>query len=540
MNRRKFLKSGSIVSISVPAMALAASQGKAATTEATVGGEWFMKDVNLEEITIDELQQKMASGEQTSKSITKMYLKRIEDIDKKGPGLNSVIELNPDAVAIAEKMDAERKAGKLRGPMHGIPVLIKDNIDTGDKMMTTAGSLALVGNKAAKDAFIVTQLRNAGAVLLGKTNLSEFANFRSERSTSAWSSRGGQTRCPYMLNRNPSGSSAGSGSATAASLCAVSIGTETNGSIVSPSSINGLVGIKPTVGLLSRSGIIPISATQDTPGPMARNVKDAAIFLGALAGVDPADAVTLQSKGKALTDYTKELSKDGLKGKRIGIEKACLAGGNPDVLMLTKNAVKILQAQGATIVEVDLVKQTRELRNASYSVLQFEFKDGLNKYLSTANAPVKSLAEVIAYNKVNEPTAMPYFKQEILESSEVKDDLKNKEYQEAVAKTISARGMIDSIIKENNLDAICASTNGPAGCIDLVNGDYGGGFSFSSPAAMAGYPHITLPMGQVHNLPVGFSFIAGAYKEEAIINMAYAFEQACQARKAPKYIEGII
>ena len=526
--------------MSVPAMALAASQANAANTNGNYGEGWFMKDLNLEEITIDELQQKMASGEQTSKSITKMYLKRIESIDKSGPGLNSVIEVNPDAIAIAEKMDAERKAGKLRGPMHGIPVLIKDNINTGDKMMTTAGSLALVGNKASKDAFIVGQLRNAGAVLLGKTNLSEFANFRSERPTSAWSSRGGQTRCPYIINRNPSGSSAGSGSATAASLCAVSIGTETNGSIVSPSSINGLVGIKPTVGLLSRSGIIPISATQDTAGPMARNVRDAAIFLAALAGVDAADEVTLQSKGKALADYTTGLSKDALKGKRIGVEKACLTGGNPDVLALTKNAIKILKDQGATIVEVELVKLTRELTNASYDVLQFEFKDGLNKYLSTANAPVKSLAEVIAYNKVNEPTAMPYFKQDILESSQAKDDLKSKEYQEAVAKTISTRGMIDTIIKENNLDAICASTNGPAGCIDLVNGDYGGGFSFSSPAAMAGYPHITVPMGQVHNLPVGFSFIAGAYKEQAIINMAYAFEQACQARKAPKYIEGII
>ena len=540
MNRRNFLKSGSIVSMSIPAMALAASQANAANTNGNYEEAWFMKDLNLEEITIDELQQKMASGEQSSKSITKMYLKRIKDIDKSGPGLNSVIEVNPDALAIAEKMDAERKAGKLRGPMHGIPVLIKDNINTGDKMMTTAGSLALAGNKASKDAFIVGQLRNAGAVLLGKTNLSEFANFRSERSTSAWSSRGGQTRCPYILNRKPSGSSAGSGSATAASLCAVSIGTETNGSIVSPSSINGLVGIKPTVGLLSRSGIIPISATQDTAGPMARNVKDAAIFLAALAGVDSADEVTLQSKGKVLADYTTGLSKDALKGKRIGIEKACLTGGNQDVLALTNNAIKILKDHGATVIEVELTKLTRKLSNASYSVLQFEFKDGLNKYLSNANAPVKTLAEVIAYNKVNEPTAMPYFKQDILINSQAKDNLASKEYQEDLAKTISARSMIDTIIKENNLDAICASTTGPAGCIDLVNGDYGDDFSFSSPAAMAGYPHITVPMGQVHNLPVGFSFIAGAYKEQAIINMAYAFEQACQARKAPKYIAGII
>lgn len=526
--------------MAVPSMIMATGNVKAAATVDT-GNELFMHDLNLEEITIDALQQKMASGEQTAASITKMYLKRIQEIDKSGPSINSVIEVNPDAVAIAAKMDAERKAGKLRGPMHGIPVLIKDNINTGDKMMTTAGSLALVGNKANKDAFIVTQLRNAGAVLLGKTNLSEFANFRSEHSTSAWSSRGGQTRCPYILNRNPSGSSAGSGSATAASLCAVSIGTETNGSIVSPSSINGLVGIKPTVGLLSRSGIIPISATQDTAGPMARTVKDAAIFLATLAGIDNEDEVTLQSKGKALADYTVGLNTSGLKGKRIGIEKACLvAGGNPDVLALTTNAIEVLKAQGATVVEVELVKLTRELRNASYSVLQFEFKDGLNNYLATANAPVKTLQEIIEFNKKNEPKAMPYFKQEILISSQAKGDLTTQEYKEALAKTISARGMIDFLLKENNLDAICAQTTGPAGCIDLVNGDYGSGFSFSSPAAMAGYPHITVPMGAVHNLPVGFSFCGGAYKEGELIKMAYAFEQACKGRKAPGYITGII
>ncbi len=493
----------------------------------------------LEEATIDELQSAMAKGEQTSTSITKMYLKRIQEIDKSGPAINSVIEVNPDAVMIAEQLDAERKAGLVRGPMHGIPVLIKDNINTGDKMMTTAGSLALVGNKAINDAFIVGMLRKAGAVLLGKTNLSEFANFRSERSTSAWSSRGGQTRNPYILNRNPSGSSAGTGSAVAASLCAVGIGTETNGSIVSPSSINGLVGIKPTVGLLSRSGIIPISATQDTAGPMARTVKDAAYFLTALAGVDKADEVTLQSQGKAKISYTANLSTNALTGKRIGFEKSCLRG-NPDVVALIKNALEILKQQGATIVDVELVKLTRELSGFSYSVLQYEFKEGLNKYLATANAPVKNLEEIIAFNLKNEPRAMPYFKQEILESSQAKGDLSTAEYKEAVAKSTSARAMIDTMLAENKLDAICALTTGPGGCIDLINGDYGSGFSFSSPAAMAGYPHITLPMGSVHNMPVGFSFISGAYKEEEIIQLAYAFEQACNGRKKPMYITGII
>jgi amidase len=538
MNRRKFLRRGSVAGFAFPALISAGAQGETGKNYSEGLKNYALKDHDLDEATIDELQLKMKNGDLSSKSITKWYLKRIEEIDKKGPGINSVIEVNPDAVAIAEAMDAERKAGKVRGPMHGIPVLIKDNIDTADKMMTTAGSLALVGNHAAKDAFIVKQLREAGAVILGKTNLSEFANFRSSHSTSAWSSRGRQTRCPYILNRNPSGSSAGSGAAASANLCTVAIGTETNGSIVSPASTNGLVGFKPTVGLWSRSGIIPISATQDTAGPMTRTVKDAAILLSAIAGADPNDEVTKQSVGKAQKDYTTFLDIDGLKGKKIGVETS-LNKGNANVVALFNKAIEILKAKGATIVEVELLKSTRPLGDASYEVLQFEFKDGLNKYLATANAPVKSLKEVIDFNNRNEPTAMPFFKQEILISSEAKAGLDSKEYQEAVAKSTSSRKIIDDLFKQYNLNAVCGITSGPAGCIDIINGDYSTGFSFSSPAAMAGYPHITVPMGFVHELPVGFSIFGTAYTEGEILKIAYAYEQATKVRKAPKFLESI-
>ncbi len=468
MNRRKFIKNGSIVGFGLPVIIATASQLASAKTN-NGDAEIFKQDVDLNEVTIDELQQKMQSGDMTSKSITQWYLKRIEDIDKAGPKINSVIEINPDAVAIASTMDAERKAGKVRGPMHGIPVLIKDNIDTGDKMMTTAGSLALVGNIAGKDAFIIKQLRNAGAVILGKTNLSEFANFRSTHSASAWSSRGGQTRCPYILNRNPSGSSAGSGSAVAANLCAVAIGTETDGSVVSPSSINGLVGIKPTVGLLSRSGIIPISATQDTAGPMARTVKDAAILLSALAGEDSSDPVTKQSRAKVQKDYTRYLKPGGLKGKRLGVEKSFLKG-KQEVAELLNKTISILKEQGATIIEVELMKLINPLSASELSVLEYEFKDGLNKYLAGANASVKSLKEIIAFNNQNEAAAMPYFKQEILVNSEKLKGLDSKEYKTALVKSVSSRKIIDNLVQQHKLDAICSTTNGLACCIDLIKG----------------------------------------------------------------------
>jgi len=529
MNRRNFLKNGSLAGFALPVLVKE-------TESASTQNENLYKDVDLNEVTIEELRQKMQSGELTSKTITRWYLKRIGEIDKNGPKLNAVIEVNPDAEAIAEGLDAERKRGKVRGPMHGIPVLIKDNIDTADKMMTTAGSLALDGNIATKDAFIVKLLRDSGAVLLGKTNLSEFANFRSTHSTSAWSSRGGQTKCPYILNRNPSGSSAGSGSAAAANLCAAAIGTETDGSIVSPSSVNGLVGIKPTVGLWSRSGIIPISATQDTAGPMARTVKDAATLLGAVAGIDTGDSVTKQSRGKAQKDYAKFLDVNGLKGKRLGIEKSFLKG-NPDVVALLNKTIALLKEKGATIVEVDILKPIYAIGEAENIILHYEFKDGLNKYLTGANAKVKSLKEVIEYNKQHEAEAMPFFKQETLISSEEKGGLDSKEYKEALLKSVSSREIIDKLLQQHNLDAMCGTTNGLACCIDLINGDYDTGFSFSSPAAMAGYPHITVPMGFIHELPIGFSFFGTAYSEPELIKLAYAFEQATKIRKSPKFLE---
>ncbi len=536
MDRRKFLKNGSIAGLTLPAIMVSTVSPVKAET---INQNFLFADDESNEATIDGLQQKMHDGSTTSVAITEAYLKRIKEIDQNGPKLKAVIEINPDALTIAAAMDAERKAGKVRGPMHGIPVLIKDNIDSGDKMLTTAGSLALEGNHAKKDAFIVQKLREAGAVLLGKTNLSEFANFRSSHSTSGWSSRGGQTKCPYVLDRNPSGSSAGSGSAVAANLCTVAIGTETDGSIVSPSSVNGLVGIKPTVGLLSRSGIIPISATQDTAGPMARTVKDAAIFLGVLAGIDPEDAVTKASKGKAQKDYTRFLNADGLKGKRIGIEKTFLKG-SPDVVKLYKDAIEVLKQKGAVVVEIDIMKQMNAIGNAEFTVLLYEFKDGLNKYLTASNSQNKSLKEVIDFNLKSEAKLMPYFKQETLTAAEQKGGLDSKEYKDALAKSTSARSIIDSLMKQNQLHAICGTTNGVACCIDLVNGDYDTGFSFSSPAAMAGYPHITVPMGKVHELPVGISFFGTAYSEGELITIAYAYEQASKKRIAPQFIQNII
>ena len=368
---------------------------------------------NLDELTIFELQEKVKSGVLTYVGLTQIYLKRIQEIDKSGPGLNTVIELNPDALAIAETMDREFKAGKWRGPMHGIPILIKDNIDSGDKMQTTAGSLAMVGNVAKEDAFVLKKLRESGAVLLGKTNLSEWANFRSTRSTSGWSSRGGQTKNPYILDRSPCGSSSGSGAAVSANLCAVAVGTETDGSIACPASMNGVVGIKPTIGLVSRTGIIPISATQDTSGPLARTVTDAAILLNAMTGMDPKDESTVRNKFQPV-DYTKYLDANSLKGKRIGVEKSFLKH-HEGIDKILKEALAQMERAGATIVEVEFMAKAAEFGKAEFERLEFEFKDGLNKYLATANAKVKSLKQVIEFNKQNEPTAMPWFKQEILE-----------------------------------------------------------------------------------------------------------------------------
>ncbi len=537
MDRRIFLRSGSLAGITLTTTGLAAFSKIPGKKE--VFDNQLPNNPDLEEVTIGELQQKMESGQTTAVALTKMYLSRIAAIDKAGPTLNSVIEINKDAVTIAAAMDTERKAGKLRGPLHGIPILIKDNIDTGDGMMTTAGALAMKGNFASADAFIITQLRAAGAVLLGKTNLSEWANFRSSHSTSAWSSRGGQTKCPYILDRNPSGSSAGSGAAAAANLCAIAIGTETDGSIVSPASINGLVGIKPTVGLWSRSGIIPISATQDTAGPMARTVRDAAILLGALTGVDTNDAITAQSQKKAYKDYTLFLDEGSLKGKKIGIEKTHLKG-NEKIVALLQQAMAEMEKQGAEIIEVELAKSIGELGDAEFTVLQYEFKDGVNKYLANAKGNMKTLQDVIDFNLKNESQAMPYFKQETLLSSQAKGNLQTKEYTDALARSLTARTLIASLMEQHNLAAICGITNGLAGCIDLINGDYDTGFAISSPAAMAGFPHITVPMGFVHELPVGISFFSTAYNEPALLGIAYAYEQATKHRAKPFYKQNLL
>ena len=538
MQRRKFIKTSSLAGLTLSAVSLGACKMPASETtrpDSTATGS-KPDDFVLNEATIDLLQQKMQNKEYTSHALTQLYLTRINDIDKNGPKLNAVIELNPNALDMANDLDSERDEGKIRGPLHGIPVLIKDNINTKDHVATTAGSLALADNYAAKDAFIINKLREAGAVILGKANLSEWANFRSTRACSAWSSKGGQTKCPYILDRNPSGSSAGSGSGVAANLCAIAIGTETDGSVVSPSSVNGIVGIKPTVGLLSRSGIVPISKTQDTAGPMARTVKDAAILLGVLAGVDPDDSYTLPSKGNIAPDYTKFLDANGLQGKRLGIEKTALSGNNPDMEILLQDAIAVLKSKGATIVEVELQKELKPIGTSEFTVLLYEFKDGLNKYLSTANSKMKSLADVMAFNKANAAKCMPFFQQEIMDQAQAKGDLNSKEYLDAVAKTTGiTRKAIDTILKDNKLDAIIAPTNGFACTIDLVNGDYDNGFGFSTPAAMAGYPHITVPMGASHLLPMGLSFVSSAYKEADIITLAYAYEQASKKRAAPVF-----
>ena len=539
MKRRNFITNSTLAAAGLTTLLAAScttssSDKKEDTSSADSKDDPIAIGFELNEITISELQDKMAKGEYSSEKITQLYLERIAAIDKKGPELNAVIELNPDALAIAKSMDEERKAGKIRGPLHGIPILIKDNIDTADKMMTTAGSLALAGHIATTDAFIVKKLRKAGAVLLGKTNLSEWANFRSNKSCSGWSSRGGQTKNPYIIDHNPCGSSSGSGVAVAANLCTVAIGTETDGSITCPASVNGTVGIKPTVGLLSRAGIIPISHTQDTPGPLARTVKDAAILLGILTSIDTDDEKTKESEGKAFADYTKFLDVNGLKGKRIGIEKKKY--DNQFLNKLQQKAVDLMKQQGAEIIELDYLDKFNPLGNAEFDVMKYEFKYGLNKYLSTAGASVKTLKDIIAFNKTNEDKAMPTFKQETLEASDKMEGIESKEYLQALEKSHGgAKKIIDMVMKENKLDALCGLTMGPACSIDTIYGDRWGDVFLTSPAAMSGYPHISVPGGMVYDLPVGLSFFSGAYKEAELISMAYAYEQASKNRTLPGF-----
>jgi amidase len=490
----------------------------------------------IEEMTISQLQEGYSEGRFTIAEVVRLYLDRIGAIDKNGPTLNSVLVINPDAMAIAEELDMELAAGKKRGPMHGVPVILKDNIDTNDGMPTTAGSLALKSSFPSKDSFVAKKLREAGAVIIGKSNLSEWANFRADISSSGWSGVGGQTKNPYVLDRNPCGSSSGSGVAVSANLCMIAIGTETNGSIVCPSTSNGIVGIKPTVGLISRTGIIPISWTQDTPGPMARTVADAATALGVLTGIDTRDAKTFGSEGKSLTDYTVFLREDGLKGKRIGLLKKTMGfSDRVDTLML--EAVSFLRSNGAEVIDIEMPR-TENYNSASMEVMLYEFKDGLNSYLAGLNdmVPVKSLADLIVFNK-NDSIELKYFDQKLLEMAEKKGSLEDKEYKEALAKMLKAtrEDGIDKVMDSNSLDAIMAPTGSAAWKTDLILGDHFTGGS-SSLAAISGYPAITVPMGFVNDLPVGVTFFGRAWSEGTLLTIAYGYEQGTKHRKSPGYI----
>jgi amidase len=492
----------------------------------------------LEEASISDLQHRMTAGEMTAHAIAQLYLDRIAAVDTAGPSLHAIIELNPDALKIADQLDAERKNGKVRGPLHGIPVLIKDNIDTADAMHTSAGSLALAGSIAAQDSTVAANLRAAGAVILGKTNLSEWANFRSSHSSSGWSGRGGQTRNPYVLNRNPCGSSSGTGAAVSANLAAAGIGSETDGSVVCPAATNGLVGIKPTLGLVSRAGIIPIAHSQDTAGPMARSVADAAALLSAITGADARDA--LSASGEAHRgDYTRHLDANALRGARIGVVRK-LAGFSPAVDALLARNIETLKAAGAIVIDPVELPNLGKYDDAELIVLEYEFKHDLDAYLAAlpagSDAP-RSLADLIKFNERERAREMPWFDQDLLEKSQARGPLTDKVYRDALAreKLLAGRMGIDAALKTNRLDALIAPTGGPAWTTDWVNGDHSSGGS-SSPSAVAGYPDITVPAGFVHDLPIGLSFFAGAWSEPKLIGLAYAFEQSARARQPPKFL----
>jgi amidase len=524
MNRRDFVR----WSAAAAAGALSAKTGF---------GDGLIGDApaTFEEATITELQAAMSSGKTSSRGLTQWYLSRIAAVDKK---VNSIIEVNPDALSIAAEMDRERRAGKVRGPLHGVPILIKDNIETADKMKTTAGSLALVDAPTPKkDAFIVGRLREAGAVLLGKTNLSEWANFRDAASISGWSGRGRQTHNPYVLDRNACGSSSGTGAAIAANLAAIGIGTETDGSIVCPSSICGIVGIKPTVGLVSRSGIIPISANQDTAGPMCRSVSDAAALLTVLDGADPSDEVTTRGGKRARIDYTTMLRSDGLRGMRIGVARDYY-GKSADVDAIIDASLAKIKQLGATVIDVKIPNLSK-YDDAENTVLQYDFKNQINDYLRERGGRMQSLEDLIKFNNENTAKEMPYFKQSIFEASQKRGDLKSKDYRDALemCRKLSRDEGIDAIMKKEKLDAIVAHSNAPTWLIDNVNGDcFSSYIGSSTPAAVAGYPAITLPAGFLKELPIGITFMGGAWQESALIRMAFAYEQATRARRAPKYL----
>ena len=537
-SRRKFLQSAvnaSAAAIVYPALGAAHEITPAKPASPDV------KPFELDEITIPELQDGMKSGKFTARTLVEKYSARIDEIDKRGPAANAVIELNPEAAAIAEALDQERKGKGPRGPLHGIPVLIKDNIDTADRMMTTAGSLALIGSKPPKDSFVAQRLRAAGAVILGKTNLSEWANIRSSHSTSGWSARGGLTKNPYALDRNACGSSSGTGAGISANLAAVGIGTETDGSIVCPSSSNGLAGIKPTVGLVSRTGIIPISHSQDGAGPMCRTVRDAAILLGALTGVDAEDSATAASAGKSQTDYAQYCDPNGLKGARIGVARKYF-GFNDAVDALMDEALEVMKRQGATLVDPADIETLGKFDDSELLVFLYELKADLNAYLARLgpSAPVRTLKDIIEFNDRNRQKEMPYFGQDLFVKAEGKGPLTEKAYLDALAKNhqLARTEGIDAIMDKHHLDALVAPTGGPAWLTDLVNGDHSAGGS-SNAAAVAGYPNINVAAGSIFGLPVGISFFGRAWSEPTLIKLAYSFEQATKARQAPRFLASV-
>jgi amidase len=545
-NRRSFLQSallGGVAASLTPAYAAGAAARDLTerTPNAATPLPAEVKPFELDEVTIPQLQDGMKSGKYTAQSLVEKYLARIDEIDKRGPAVNAIIELNPDALSIAKALDQERNAKGARGPLHGIPVLIKDNIDTADRMMTTAGSLALVGSKPPKDSFVAQRLRAAGAVILGKTNLSEWANIRSSHSVSGWSGRGGLTKNPYALDRNACGSSSGTGAGISANLAVVGIGTETDGSIVCPSSSNGLAGIKPTVGLVSRAGIIPISHSQDGAGPMCRTVRDAAILLGALTGVDPDDSATAASAGKSQTDYAQYCDPHGLKGARIGVARKYF-GFNDAVDALMEQSLNVMKTQGATLVDPADIATLGKFDDTELLVFMYELKADLNAYLARLGpgAPVRTLQDIIDFNDRNRQKEMPYFGQDLFVKAQSKGPLSEKEYLEAVEKNhqLARTEGIDALMDKYHLDAIVAPTGGPAWLTDLVNGDHSAGGS-SNAAAVAGYPNVNVTAGFLSGLPVGISFFGRAWSEPTLIKMAYSFEQAIKARQAPRFLNSI-
>jgi amidase len=538
--RREFVRAGVAGAVGAALAGAGPTRGDAAArTLALLAGEpQGGGRFDWEELTVRDAQAAMASGRVSARRLTEMYLERIERIDRRGPALNSVIETNPDAPGIAEALDRERKAGRVRGPLHGVPVLIKDNIDTADRMETTAGSLALVGARPARDAYVAERLRAAGCVIVGKTNLSEWANFRSTHSSSGWSGRGGQTRNPYALDRNPCGSSSGSGAAVSANLALVGVGTETDGSIVCPSGACGIVGIKPTLGLVSRSGIIPISHSQDTAGPMARTVADAAALLNVLTGSDPRDAVTRAGARLARTDFTQSLDPGALRGARVGVARKFF-GFNDQVDKLMADAVDLLKREGATVVDPADLPSHGKFDAAEFEVLLYEFKADLNRHLAglpPGDHP-RTLKQLIEFNEKNRDREMPYFGQELFVRAEAKGPLTEPAYLKALrsSKALSQAQGVDAVMTKHNLDALVAPTGGPAWTTDLVNGDHFTGGS-STPAAVAGYPNVQVPAGYVYGLPVGISFFGRAFTEAKLIRLAYAYEQATRHRQPPRLL----